>query len=569
MMKFILVFIIIICIKDAQPNLINQVIDKIQKELDIYTLLLFVNQETFDVLESPNLPQLVIGGNETAKDLRRSQGQRVLSFIRLDVFGLEDLNEFIKPSLFNLHLADVLFYTNSTELEEDEWHWLFQWCWTEGFWRVLLMNAAEMYLTMDSIPEMNIKSVNLNDYIVMRKNRVVNLQGYPVKVAVGSKPPRVNAFFDEEGNLQLGGYYGHIVSMFISRFNATMDYVIMPNMSSYSILSCIESILEQTSDICSDAILFGNGIETTRPLHVVSSHLVVPFDKPLENYNYFRKPFTIDVWICIAISFISTIVLLILIEYKEYGQLRLVNSIFTTFSSLICASFSVEHLPPIYHYGVETILIFSGFMISNYYLAVLSALLLTKIYEREIESIQDVLDHNLTIVTTEFQQYVLEVTKAPDRIRQQTVVFTEEEAVRNMQLLNTDYVYFGINAETDFFLYQQKYLSRPRMKKLEDEAVTTDIGEIPMRAYWPLQDLLMSHMENIFASGITMYLETETFEEGIRQGDISFIPNRDLYVEPLSLEYFVLCGLLLAGGYSISFLCFIIEIVVNKYRGRK
>ncbi|XP_061402685.1 uncharacterized protein LOC133338533 [Musca vetustissima] len=482
MMKFILVFIIIIFVKDAQPNSINQVIDQIQNELDIYTLLLFVNQETFDVLESPNLPQLVIGGNETAKDLRRSQGQRVLSFIRLDVFGLEDLNEFIKPSLLNLHLADVLFYTNSTELEEDEWHWLFQWCWTEGFWRVLLMNAAEMYLTMDSIPEMNIKSVNLNDYIVMRKNRVVNLQGYPVKVAVGSKPPRVNAFFDEEGNLQLGGYYGHIVSMFISRFNATMDYVIMPNMSSYSILSCIESILEQTSDICSDAILFGNGIETTRPLHVVSSHLVVPFDKPLENYNYFRKPFTIDVWICIAISFISTIVLLILIEYKEY--------------------------------------------------------------------VWNICHPYITMVLRQF-------------------VFTEEEAVRNMQLLNTDYVYFGINAETDFFLYQQKYLSRPRMKKLEDEAVTTDIGEIPMRAYWPLQDLLMSHMENIFASGITMYLETETFEEGIRQGDISFIPNRDLYVEPLSLEYFVLCGLLLAGGYSISFLCFIIEIVVNKYRGRK
>ncbi|XP_005179833.3 uncharacterized protein LOC101895650 [Musca domestica] len=568
MMKYILL-LILIRIEDIQTASIVQVIEKIRKEFDIYTLLLFVSHDaTSEALDSPSLPQLVVV-NETAKDLRRSQGQRVLSFIRLETTGLAELNEIIKPSLINLHLADILFYTNSTWSEETEWQWLFEWCWSEGFWRVLLMNDAAQLLSMDCIPEMSITSVTLEEYFAKRKHRLVNLQGYPVKVAVGHKPPRVSAFFDDEGNLQMGGYYGHIVNMFVEQFNATMDYIIMPNMSSYSVLSCIDSILEQTSDICGDAILFGNGIETTRPLHVVSSHLVVPFDKPLENYNYFRKPFTLDVWICIAISFVSSVVLLLIIEYKEYGRLRLVNSIFTTFSSFICSSFSVEHLSPKYHYGLETILIFSGFMLSNYYLAVLSSLLLTKIYEREIDSIQDVLDHNLTIVTTEFQQYVLEVTKASPQIRRQTVVFSEEEAVANMRKLNTEYVYFGLNAEIDFFLYQQKFLSRPRMKKLADEAVTTDIGEIPMRAYWPLQELLMSHMENIFSSGIVMYLETETFEDGIRQGDIAFIPNKDLSVAPLSLEYFVLCGLLLAGGYSLSFMCFITEIIVYKYCGRK
>ncbi|XP_073821287.1 uncharacterized protein [Musca autumnalis] len=561
--------VILIFTNNICSETINKVAESFQKEFDIYTLLQFVNNETRDFLVNPNVvPQLVIG-NETATTIRRSQGERILSFIHLDVIHLGDLEDVIKPSLINLHLAEILFYTNSTWSREDEWQWLFEWCWTQGFWRVILMNNVDQYLTMDCIPEMEIKSVTLDEYYAIRRHRVVNLQGYPVRVAVGHHPPRVSAIYDDDGVLQVGGFYGHIIKMFISHFNASVDYITLPDMTAYSVLTCMEAIREQRSDICSDAILFGNGIETTRPLKIVTSHLVVPFDKPLENYNYFRKPFTVEVWLCIAFTFLATVLLLAVIEYKEYGSPRLINSIFITFSSILCASYSVEHFSPIYHYGLETILIFSGFMISNYYLAVLSALLLTKIYEKEIETIADVLSHNLTIATTEYQQYVLKVTKAPDEIKRQTIVLPEEDVVNNLQKLNTKYVYFNLNSHIDFYLYQQKFLSRPILKKLSDEPVTTDIGEIPMRDYWPLQHLLKSHMENVFSSGIKAYLDVESREEGIRQGLIAFVPNKDLSVEPLSLEYFQLCGLLLLGGYLFSFLCFIIENIVYKYRGRK
>lgn len=70
-------------------------------------------------------------------------------------------------------------------------------------------------------------------------------------------------------------------------------------MSHSSILSCIEYIREHQADICSDAILYGTGIETTRPFCIVTSGLMVPFDTPLEMYNYFRTPFTNIVWLII------------------------------------------------------------------------------------------------------------------------------------------------------------------------------------------------------------------------------------------------------------------------------
>ncbi|XP_058974732.1 uncharacterized protein LOC131800890 [Musca domestica] len=563
-MKLTLVYFLIF-LKNSQAESPLEIISKFYQEFDIYTLLIFTNNGTRELLQDFQQPQLVIagedGGNGTFKDLRQTQGERVLSFVSLDDMEFSYLEEVFKPVLVNLHLANIIFYTNgnwSTEEEdggEEQWLWLFEWCWQQGFWHVLLASGgAEVenkYLSMDSIPQMKMKSVSLEEYFEMKRNRVVDLQGYPIKVAVGNNPPRVTAFFDEEENLQLGGFYGNTILMF-TEANATLEYIIMPNMSQYSILSCIESIVTQTLDICSDAILFGTGVETTRPQIIVTSRLVVPFDRPLENYNYFRMPFTEEVWILIAITFVSTLILLMLVEYKEYGELRIINSLFTTFQGIICAGFSVEHFSLPYHYGVESILIFSGFMLSNYYLAILSALLLTKIYKHEIDSIADVISHNLTIVTTGFQQYVLEITDAPAEIRRQTVLFTEEEAVANMRALNPEYVYFGIDAEVDFLLYQQKFLLRPRMKKLGQEAVTTDIGEIPMRFYWPLHDHLMSFMENMFCSGLIMYRQLETFEEGIRRGDIAFIPNEDLSVEPLSLEYFVMCGLILAAGAKDS-----------------
>lgn len=187
-LSFILIFTVHI-----QSESIYHVVEKLQEEFDIYTLLHFASNGTFDVLNLPNLPQVVIG-NETAADLRRSQGQRVLSFIRLDEIGLGELDEIVKPSLLNLHLADILFYTNATWSEANEWQWLFEWCWLEGFWRILLMNEVDQFLSMDCIPEMSIRSVTLNEYLTIRKNRVKNLQGYPVKVAIGHSPPRVSAF---------------------------------------------------------------------------------------------------------------------------------------------------------------------------------------------------------------------------------------------------------------------------------------------------------------------------------------------------------------------------------------
>ncbi|XP_073828932.1 uncharacterized protein [Musca autumnalis] len=525
---------------------LTQVLQTFQQKLDIYTLLVFGGNGTFDFWEnSPGIIQQprVIIGHEVANALRESQGERILSFINLDTNYMDYLEEILKPSLLFLHLQDILFYTNTTWIPEgEEWLWLFEWLWQQGFWR---------------------------DYLEMRQVKISDFQGYTVKAAVGNNPPRVNAFFGDQNELQVSGFYGNTIEIFAKMYNITLEYVIMPNMSHYSILDCIQSVTDHVADVCTDAILWGTGIETTRPMYIVFSHLMVPYDEPLEKFEYFRMSFTRQVWFVIFITFLCTLMLLMLVEYKEYRRLSLINNLLTTFSSFICASFRLEHLSQNYRYGLETILIFSGFMISNYYLSILSSILLTKIYRREINSVEDVVSHNFSILTTDFQQWVLEVTDASPIIRKQTIVVSEEFAVENQRLLNPEFIYFGLDEELDFFLYQQKYLSHPRLKKLANEAVTTDIGEIPMRSYWPLRDILDNLWINLFDTGIYPRLYEEAFREGIHLKLIAFVPNEDLSVEPLSLEYFVLCGLILVAGYILGLVCFLIEIIVYKKVGKK
>ncbi|XP_058974733.1 uncharacterized protein LOC131800891 [Musca domestica] len=573
-MKPLLLYTLLLSLlfSDALAEPLPQVLEKFCKNFDIYTLLVFGGNGSFDYWDnSPNsisLPRVVVG-HAVAKDLRESQGERVMSFVNLDTNSVDYLEEILKPSLLFLHLRDVLFYTNTTWVRGEEWLWLFEWLWDQGFWRVLLMNEADQYLGMECLPKMQMRVLTLEGYFAMRERRYLDLQGFTIKTAVGNNPPRVIAYFDEEGRLQVSGFYGNTLKIFAEIYNASLEYVVMPNMSHYSVLDCIQSVRDHEVDVCMDVILWGTGIETTRPFYIVISHLMVPYDTPLEKYEYFRMSFGREVWILIFFTFCCTVVLLIVVEYKEYRRLSLINNIFTTFQSFICASFSLQHFSQNYRYGLEAILIFSGFMISNYYLSILSSILLTKIYKREINSVADVVSHNLSILTTDFQQWILEVTKASPLIRQQTVVVSEEFAVRNQRLLNPDYIYFGLDEKLDFFLYQQKFLTRPRLKKLGDEAVTTDIGEIPMRSYWPFQDVLESYCDNLFSGGVYAYIDEETYQDGIRLKQIAFIPNEDLSVEPLSLEYFVLCGLILAAGYLLGLLCFVIEIFVYKKIGRK
>ncbi|XP_073828934.1 uncharacterized protein [Musca autumnalis] len=546
-----------------------QVLQKFQQNFDIHTLVVFGGNGTFDFWD--NYPEIiqqprVIIRHEVAHALRESQGDRILSFINLDTNDMDYLEEILKPSLLFLHLRDILFYTNTTWSPErgEEWLWLFEWLWEQGFWRVLLMNEADQYLAMDCIPKMQMKSLTLESYFQMRKQKYLDLQGVAFRTALGNNPPRANAYFDEDGQLQVSGFYGNTLTAFAHAYNATLEYVLMPNMSSYSVLDCMQSLRDHEADICADAILFGTGIETTRPFYIVVSTLMVPYDAPLEKYKYFSMSFTGQVWLVIGITFLCTLALLVIVEYKEYRRLSLIDNFFTTFSSFLCASWSLEHFSQNYRYGLETILIFSGFMLSNYYLSVLSALLLTKIYTREINSLEDVVERNLSILTTEFQQWILEVTNATPLMRQQTVVVDEEFVVKNKRLLNPEHIYFGLDEELNFFLYQQKFLSRPRMKKLEGEAITTDIGEIPMRSYWPFQEILESFCNNLFDSGVYAYIDEGTYQESIHLKHIAFIPNEDLSVEPLTLEYFVICGLILAVAYVVGLMCFVIEIFVYK-----
>lgn len=565
--------ILLISLTDTQTENPEEILNKLSVELDIRTILIFVskNASTERWPKSENLllpPQLVLT-DENATDLRGSQGERVLSLVLLDNIEETYLEELVKPSLLNLHFQDVVFLTNSSILTAEAWYWLFSWCWMQGFWHVLLANEANEYLSMTPLPEMLIVRVSLSEYIDIRNRRFSNLQGYPVKVTAGNNPPRAFVYYDDEGELQVGGFYGTVVDIFSDQYNATKDFVIMPDMEQYSVLSCIEYITEHLADICTDGILFGGGIEITRPLWIVNGRLMVPFDIPLENYNYFRMPFTNRVWFIIFFSFICSTVLLILVEYIEYRRLVVLKNLFRTFESFICSSINLNHLSPKYRYGLEALLLFSGFFLSNIYLAYLSSILLTKIYRREIDSIHDVVEHNLTILTTDFHQFILETSQASPLVRQQTKLVTEDVLIENLRNLNPQYVYFDLDLRFDFYLYQQKFMSRPRMKTLSSEVITSDIGEIPMRSYWPFQEVLKDFMDNLSASGIIMKLSVDLLEEGIRMGELQFILTDELYVEPLSLEYFLLCGLILLGGYTVSIVCFLVEVIICREKENK
>uniref|UniRef100_A0A2Y9D4M9 Ionotropic receptor n=1 Tax=Stomoxys calcitrans TaxID=35570 RepID=A0A2Y9D4M9_STOCA len=549
------------------------VLDEFEKELDVYTIVVFISNTSSEIwheeLNLNNHPKLIIT-NESASGLRASIGERVLSIITIDDIEESYLEHIVKPSLLKLHLKDLLLITKDSLMPTvDKWQWLFEWCWHQGFWHVLLMDRDQQYLTMDPIPEMSIRSILLAEYLKQRHRRIDNLLGYPIQVTVGNNPPRVSAVLDDDGNLELSGLYGNVVKIFISKFNATLDYVFMPNMSSYSVLNCMEYIREERADICADAILFGSDIETTRPLFIVFSRLVVPFDKPLEMYKYFQKPFNTQTWLLILFTFICTLALIIVVEYYQLRSFRFLDNFFANYESFICACANLPHLSQNYRYALEAILIFCGFMISNIYLAYLSSILLTKIFRREITSLEDVVSHNLTILTSNFQQYILEVSQASPLVRQQTIVANEEFILKNMRALNPDFVYFGLENELDFYLYQQKFMTRPRMKKLNNLVITSDIGDAPMRAYWPLQDLFTDFMDNMFSNGVSLYLYTESTQEGLRTGKIAFIPNESLSVEPLTLEYFVICGIVLTAGYTMAFISFFLELVIYNKRKRK
>jgi len=202
-----------------------------------------------------------------------------------------------------------------------------------------------------------------------------------------------------------------------------------------------------------------------------------------------------------------------------------------------------------------------GFVLSNLYVALLSMMLTTKLYQRPIENLADLKAANVNILLQTHNIGPSSIYGSSEELRERFLLVEESLHKEKRNGLDTHYAYVDSEDRMDFYLYQQKFLRRRRMKKLSNPVGYTWAVQV-IRQNWVLESYYNDHVQRLFETGLQHKLMDDVHELAIRAGFLHFFPTQTQTIEPLRLGDIAMAAMVLGGGHALAGICFLGELLV-------
>ncbi|XP_023160088.2 uncharacterized protein LOC111592237 [Drosophila hydei] len=438
-----------------------------------------------------------------------------------------------------------------------------------GYMRLLFLHRSEnaALYGMRLFPQLEIERADVNTY-VERRNRLTNMKGFAIRVAVYSNPPRCLLYKNSEGKQKYGGYYLRFLQHFVAVHNASFVPVYTPNDSPGH---CIRALLSKQVDLCGDSLAQGSdkSFVVTRAIRMAYANVMVPYAKQLSSYRYIVAPFHPTVWICLIVYITLIVFFMSFIHWQQRRRWIFSTFLLDAISSLLFTGFSLKHLHGRERYILFAVLFIAGFIYSTFYLGYLKSILTTEVFEKQINSFQQLLESNISIMIDEYDRNLSRRYHLPDMLWPIIQVVPDEMLKKHRSGFDQEYAYILFSDRMELYDYAQKYLRHPRLRRMPINIFFLFSG-FPMRESYFLRQSLSEAWANAFESGFLKKLavdadhETMTANVGFR-----FLVTDQYEAQSLSLDYFVMPAMSLAFGYGLALLVFAIELTAwRRHRQR-
>lgn len=430
--------------------------------------------------------------------------------------------------------------------------------WQLGYVKLLLWHHAQLY-EKQLFPQLRLLRTTVSQY-VRRRDRLSDLQGYEIHVAAYSNPPRCLIYDNEWGERVYGGYYMRFIRHFLQSRNATFVPVPTPNDSPRH---CIEALLSERVDLCADALAQGADMkfEVTKAIRMAYANIMVANAKPLSSYRYLVAPFHPTVWICLIVYIGFIVCFMSCIHWQQQHRWIFSKFLLEAISSLLFAGFSLRDLHGRERYILFAVLFLAGFIYSTFYLGYLKSILTTEVFEEQINSFEQLVEMNVSLIIDEYDRTLTKRYYLPDILWAIIRVVPDETLKQHRTSFDQKYAYILFSDRMELYTYAQKYLRHPRLRRIPINIFFLYAG-FPMRKSWFLKQRLSDAWAWAFASGLVQKLGTdadhETMTTGV--GFLEFLITEYYVARPLGLDYFVMPAMSLALGYGLALITFVIEL---------
>lgn len=296
------------------------------------------------------------------------------------------------------------------------------------------------------------------------------MKGYLLNAPIYESFPRL-FIYEHDGVKTLSGINGYMFLHFLRYMNMTWngwEWLNKYNDSQmkYYALSLDTNTTVHMSVTASIVINSGYDVGESYPTYIVDACYIVPVKNALPDHLYIKHPFSMNLWLLLGFLVICSSLILYQFSRLSIGKSKR-KQYFIYLLTSICVFLNISTKMPSHIKQWSTFLVYFslltfGFMLNAYYNTYLSAFLTTILYEKEVDTIEDLMKSGIKILNTKhliathmrlgrFPKEFLSCFEIVDNDK-------EDEVISLRDSLNTSYAYSCSSDRWNHFEKQQELL---------------------------------------------------------------------------------------------------------------
>lgn len=584
--SILIIFIIIIKTSTFEMNFLIEIIKNLNKFYNFKTIVIFQQNDNLKIQNYEELHQnlnnitFIYITSSLPFDKEKDELRFIVNKNFLNLIFYKNNNDKIFNIMYKLlrgYRESKTIFINTNEnvsIVNYSIKNFFEIVWQKAIINCILItknekNLIEIYnynpfpkITIQNITNWSIQNYFLNE-------NFHNIKGYPIRTIYNEAYPRSFKYRNiKTGKLQLSGTGGTILIEFVKHLNSSLQEISYKLEKNQSINEKIYELIDKNFiDISSmplflfDRFIYGSSY----PIMVGKLSIIVPTGNSLLISKYIIYPFQLNLWILLIFTiFYLTIILYISrLVINNIKKIELSES----FLHILCIIFNLT-LPEninktIYNQRIRLnyiLLNLYGFIIKNLYIALMTSFLSTIIYEKSINTVDDMIKNNLKLLSYQhITNFIIKTGYYPNLIKQ-IINVTEKECDLGKEKLNRSYAYSATQDKWEFIFKQQKLLKYPLFYVTNINLGTFHLS-FPMQFNSIYMKKFKLFLLNVQQSGLYSYWENIAFQQLVQIGKMQIFKDETISNEPKSLELYHFQFIFYAWfiGILLGIICFILE----------
>ncbi|XP_030375583.1 uncharacterized protein LOC115624878 [Scaptodrosophila lebanonensis] len=524
-----------------------RIVGELNAALSTQTNIFFIPDKKTNILDSLNtdpVPRVLFSPSVAKSTIRLPLYERVLIIMHMDGICLR----FIKRLHIDFQFSDLLVITTKSTKHDMLVRYSEQ-LFELGYLNVLHYNMPnDEFYAAQYFPRITLAATTINQYLGLRDRWTRNMQGHEVRVLTYHNPPR--SLYNPERGFH-GGYVVGVLREFLHHRNARFKPVYGSNPMTYSPNDCIDAIHSNAADTCADMLPKNAKNEIVGMIHLGSGKILVSNARALPKIYYILAPFCPQLWMILVAYIFLLSGYCSLICWRQQRRWRFNKFVLQLISSLLNTHYSLHDLRGPVRRVLFIFTFVPGFVLATLYLALLKSRLATGLYEPPINSFEALVKSNTTILFSKSDLQIASHFGFPDELWPIIQVINYETLLQLRINLDTRFAYVVYNDRQHLIQYQQRFLLKPIMRFISDNAIRL-FGGFAVRPQWFLRKQLNTYCLNIASSGVLSQAQRLADYKSVQEGFLHFMITQYYKAKPLDLDYYKMPSICLLLGYLIS-----------------